>query len=87
MKVVNQKTQKTQKLHPQLHVLLFEAEGCERRKTLAAKHSTWCQFQKFRQSALFRMGGADIGDTRVKECRSIVRDESSVYFNVTAKHV
>ena len=22
-----------------------------------------------------------------KECRSIVRDESSVYFNVTAKHV
>ena len=23
----------------------------------------------------------------IKECRSIVRDESSVYFNVTAKHV
>ena len=26
-------------------------------------------------------------DDNIKECRSIVRDESSVYFNVTAKHV
>ena len=27
------------------------------------------------------------GCGNIKECRSIVRDESSVYFNVTAKHV
>ena len=26
-------------------------------------------------------------ETRVKECGSILRDESSVYFNVTAKHL
>ena len=29
----------------------------------------------------------DLRDSRDKKCRSIVRDESSVYFNVTAKHV
>ena len=28
-----------------------------------------------------------LANTHAKECRSIVRDESSVYFNVTAKHV
>ena len=33
--------------------------------------------------------GSSVGGYEVisKECRSIVRDESSVYFNVTAKHV
>ena len=32
-------------------------------------------------------GVYNINNSNIKECRSIVRDESSVYFNVTAKHV